>query len=974
MLKKLFFLGFIFFNFFSAYSQEPDELVFGKTLEKTIAKGEVQRFKLTLKANQFARLELQQKGIVVFLDVLEGSQNRIIRANRPLNHFSRKIVSVLAEREREYTVEITPLPNQPVHGNQYSIKILELRNSNPADQLQIKAEKAFLNISDGYVPLAEREEFFRNLEELVSTFEKTQDHWYQSLALIVLGRAYALHNNRKKGIEYYQRSLDLQQAKNVNEQGFESLALSSIGVAYNFIGEPQLALDYLHRSLTIEKSIGNKDRESDILNAIGNVYLETGSYQKALFFYQQAVSLINLPNARIRKNMGIAYAGLGEYDQALDSFKLSMPNLDLEKPTLLANNSVLHRVAWIYARQGKLEKSKIFYESVLKLYRELGVDHGAAIVLTGLGDVYQKLGNHEKALQVLREAIPLREKGRDQSGEALTRYLIAKVYTDQGKLDEALAEIDKTIQLTEGVRGKILGEESRIEYLSSVFDYYELQIEILFRLHQKNPNQRSDEKAFQVSEKVRARSIIELLNFSNADIKQGISAELQQKEQELQNRINELARVKTEENSESRKGNEDYDGTLNKLFSEISEVRTEIRRQSPQYAALTQNLPPVDLEYLQDKILDPETLLLEYKLGKERSFVWAVTKKSFVMYELPKQEVIESKAKEFYSLITNRNFKPTETPLERQTRLKETEEKLPIVAKELSQLILSPVEKESLKKRIVIVADGSLQYIPFAALKLGNKYLVENSEIINLPSATFLNELRKKEQVKEESKKLLAVLADPVFDKNDSRFSVSQNSASSESVLPRLLFSRQEANAIASIVPKNELFLALDFKANKTNATSQTLSNYRIIHFATHGVLDSEHPELSGLIFSMLDQKGGPQNGFLRLHEIYNLRLPADLIVLSGCQTGLGKEVRGEGLIGLTRGFMYAGALRVAASLWQIDDSATAELMKYFYTALITEKRTPAEALRQAQLQMLTQKRWQNPYFWAGFTIQGDWK
>ena len=158
-------------------------------------------------------------------------------------------------------------------------------------------------------------------------------------------------------------------------------------------GEPQLALDYLQRSLTIDKNVGNKDRESDILNAIGNVYLETSSYQKALLYYQQAVSLSDLPNARIRKNIGIAYAGLGEYDQALVTFKSSTPNLDLEKPTLLSNNSVLQRVAWIYAKQGKLEKAKIFYESVLKLYRERGIEYGVAVVLTGLGDVYYKLND-----------------------------------------------------------------------------------------------------------------------------------------------------------------------------------------------------------------------------------------------------------------------------------------------------------------------------------------------------------------------------------------------------------------------------------------------------------------------------------------------------------------------------------------------------------------------------------------------------
>jgi CHAT domain-containing protein len=154
---------------------------------------------------------------------------------------------------------------------------------------------------------------------------------------------------------------------------------------------------------------------------------------------------------------------------------------------------------------------------------------------------------------------------------------------------------------------------------------------------------------------------------------------------------------------------------------------------------------------------------------------------------------------------------------------------------------------------------------------------------------------------------------------------------------------------------------------------SEELSKYRIIHFATHGVLDLEHPELSGIVLSMVDEKGQPQDGYLRLHDIYNLNLPAELVVLSACQTGIGKQVRGEGLIALTRGFMYAGAKSVLASLWKVDDAATSELMAEFYKQMFTNKLKPAAALRAAQVKMSHQKRWQSPYYWAGFFLQGEW-
>jgi CHAT domain-containing protein len=192
--------------------------------------------------------------------------------------------------------------------------------------------------------------------------------------------------------------------------------------------------------------------------------------------------------------------------------------------------------------------------------------------------------------------------------------------------------------------------------------------------------------------------------------------------------------------------------------------------------------------------------------------------------------------------------------------------------------------------------------------------------------------------------------------------------------LSRLPFSREEAEAILSYAPSGTALKALSFRASRATATSSDLGKHRIVHFATHGFLNSEHPELSGLVFSLVDEQGRPQDGFLRLHDVYNLRLGTDLVVLSACQTALGKQVRGEGLVGLTRGFMHAGAPRVVASLWQVNDLATAELMKLFYRGMLKDGMRPAAALRVAQLELFKQKRRAAPYFWSGFVIQGDWR
>ena len=175
-----------------------------------------------------------------------------------------------------------------------------------------------------------------------------------------------------------------------------------------------------------------------------------------------------------------------------------------------------------------------------------------------------------------------------------------------------------------------------------------------------------------------------------------------------------------------------------------------------------------------------------------------------------------------------------------------------------------------------------------------------------------------------------------------------------------------------SVAPSQQTMQALDFQASRGTALSPDLAQYRIVHFATHGLLDSEHPEFSGLVFSLVNSRGGPQDGFVGLEDVYNMNLNADLVVLSACKTGLGKEIQGEGLVGLTRGFMYAGAPQIVASLWSVDDEATAALMGRFYQALEQKKLSPAAALRLAQIETLMQKRWNDPYYWAGFVIHGD--
>jgi len=382
-----------------------------------------------------------------------------------------------------------------------------------------------------------------------------------------------------------------------------------------------------------------------------------------------------------------------------------------------------------------------------------------------------------------------------------------------------------------------------------------------------------------------------------------------------------------------------------------------------------------------------------------------------------------------YSLVTVRSQRQRgESAWQWQQRIRRAETQWPETARQLSQMILAPVATQLGSNQLLIVADGALQYVPFGMLPepvasppwsdvsgqiashrppvtARQPPLIVNHEIVSLPSASALAIQRHELAGRTPAPKTLAVIADPVFDRSDARLSKrtttgNDNAAPSTRsfddersiehlaeaaddstkgttrnlVIPRLPFTNQEANSLLALAPKDAAFSALGLQANRAAVLNAALNNYRYVHFATHGVIDTERPGLSSLLLSMVDENGKPQDGFLRANDIYNLKLPADLVVLSACQTGLGKEIRGEGLVGLTRGFMYAGAARVVVSLWSVNDQATAELMTRFYQRMLKQRQRPAAALRAAQVEMWRQPQWHAPFYWAAFTLQGEWR
>jgi CHAT domain-containing protein/Tfp pilus assembly protein PilF len=833
--------------------------------------------------------------------------------------------------------------------------------------------------------------------------QKALDYYSQSLPLTRSvgnrrGEATILNNiglvydnlgEKQKALEYYSQSLPLTRA--VGNRSGEASTLNNIGLVYDNLGEKQKALDYYSQSLPLYRAVGNRSGEATTLTNIGAVYSALGEKQKALEYFSQSQTLSRAVGDRTQEavtlnNIGLVYSDLGEKQKALDYYSQSLP-LTRALGNRTGEAVTLNNIGLLYSNLGENQKALDYYSQSLSLKRAVGDRGGEASTLNNIGLVYYDLGEQQKALEYFSQSLPLSRAVGDRSGEAVTLHNIADAKRAQGNLTEALTNIESSLKIIESLRTKVASPELRTSYFATVQNYYQFYIDLLMQLHKTQPKSGYDTKAFEASERSRARSLLELLQEANADIRQGVAPELLQKERNLQQQLDALEKRRIEVLSRPNRTpaqEAELEKQRQTLIAQYQDIQTQIRTTSPRYAALTQP-QPLTLAQIQQQILDQNTILLQYSLGKERSYLWAITKTSISTYELPKAADIETAARNFRDAVTDPRYRDI------RNRVAEANNAL-------SQIILQPVAAQLGQKRLLIVGDGVLNYLPFAALSLpgksgenGNPPLIVDHEIVLLPSASTLGILRQNYADRQPPTRTLAILADPVFSGNDERIKNPSSATTEQAVesanpglnrsrgnnnvqFNRLKFTRQEAQIIQALVPANSRTESLDFAASRATATSPNLSQYKIVHFATHGLVNSTHPELSGIVMSLVDEKGHPLNGFLRLTDIFNLKLAAELVVLSACQTGLGQNIQGEGMVGLTRGFMYAGAKRVVVSLWSVDDEGTATLMSSFYQGMLQKGLTPAAALRAAQLELWKQEQWHSPYYWAAFTLQGEWR
>jgi CHAT domain-containing protein len=1003
-------------------AQESISLEPGKPVERELSGGKSHSYKITMISGQYLHLVVEQRGIDVAMELFTPDGKKIREADIWRATVGAEAISVIAEATGAYIIEMRSTEKTAQKGR-YQVKIDELREATAEDKYRVAADALSLEadlLTRG--TLEERRKGIEKYQEALELYRRAGASSEEAETLRSIGVTHQSLGEIQKALEKYSEALPI--LRTIADRREEGAILNDIGLAYRSLGETQKALEKYSEALPILRALGDRQGEAATLHNIGAAYRSLGETQKALDKFSEALPIFRTVGdrrgeANTLNIIGLVYDSLGEPQKALDKLNEALPIRraigDRGGEAVTLNN-----IGTVYDSLGEMQKALDKYNEALPIRRAIGDRGGEAATLNNIGAAYRSLGEMQKALDKFNEALSIRRAIGERSQEAQSLLRIAQVEQQSGNLTLAHQTIEQAISIIESMRANISGQGLRVSFFASRQEFYQSYIDILIQMQRQNPAAAFDSLALEVSERARARSLLELLTESRADIRQGVDGSLLERERSLQQLLNGKAAAQFAllNRKHTPAQAEAFAKEIASLTTEYEELKGQIRARSPRYAALTQP-QPLSLAEIQEQVLDPDTMLLEYSLGDNASHLFVVSQTSITSHQLPKRTEIEAATRRVRELLTAPQPQPGDTEAKYQARVKEAREGYWTQAAELSRMLLGPAASRLGNKRLAIVADGALQYIPFAALTApspGNdggqnsgaepQPLFVEHEIVSLPSASTLATLRRETAGRKPAEKSLAVLADPVFTDDDARVKrdvgkvrakEKTRSADSNEIdiasLPvvrsgretgvigaeggfgRLISTRREAEAISALVPERERMQALDFEASRTTALRPELGEYRIVHFATHGMLNNVHPELSGIVLSLVDKEGHQQDGFLRLQDIYNSKLPAELVALSACQTGLGKEIKGEGLIGLARGFMYAGAPRIVASLWKVDDRATSELMKRFYQGMLgPEALRPAAALRQAQLSIWKEKQWREPYYWAAFVLQGEWK
>jgi CHAT domain-containing protein/tetratricopeptide (TPR) repeat protein len=747
----------------------------------------------------------------------------------------------------------------------------------------------------------------------------------ESMCLDNLGVYYLKTENYAKALaccdEAYEIALKIGYVQGQNE------VLTNFGIIYNDIGNYDKALEYLEKALALdEKAFGPAYAAID-LNNIGANHRKRGllsgnrqDFARALEYYEKAYALIeNSKDAKMRirvlNNLGTVNTDLGRYPEALAKFNLS-----------------------------------------LKLAEQISDSEALGFILNNVGIVYYALADYETSTKYFQKAVDLGLKV--DSGRILWEAFLdlANSTKKLGRTDEALANYRSSIAVIENVRSSLGLEELKASFFGTnkrIEAYYGL-IDLLVRLHQASPAAGRDAEAFAVLEKAKARAFLDSFEVAQIAVSRGIDARLTNEENRINGEIAALyKKLLTPDLSPDQK--KDIADRLGRSEAEYEKFKREVRAADPAYADL--KYPEIiTAAEARASLLDDSTAVLAYAVGKDSSFGFALTKGALRVFPLAPRKDLLPKVAAYLRAISDKDGRDFSA------------------GRDLYAELVAPAALPSSVRSLIVVPDDALAYLPFDTLQTPDgKWLIERCAVSYAPSLSSLREIRQRAALRTTPppKDLLA-LGDPYYGKNESASgpaAPSQDYFSSGFVFPRLKFSGTEVQRIAALFPPKRTDVFVREQASERTLKRLNLDDYQIIHIAAHGLINDQNPMRSAVVLAQ--DPDSPDDGFLQMREIYNLRMRADLVVLSACRSGRGQLVRGEGLEGLSRAFFYSGASAVMMSLWEVDDRAGARFMERFYGFL--RQGTPiADALRRAKLEMIGGKEAAHPYYWAGMVVSGE--
>lgn len=796
-------------------------------------------------------------------------------------------------------------------------------------------------------------------------------------AWVNVGRAYDVLGEPAKALAAYSHAEQLYPVTG-DELGL-ARTLNNRGVLARQLGLYEEALDLYGRSLALFEKLGERRWRARSLGNLGLLFAELGDFERARQHLERALAAWRELGDRAGESVALTQLGrnwglAGDAAQSAGHYRQALL-IDRQGGSRRAQALSLAGLAGALSDGGAPADALPLFGEAIGLLRAEGDRANLAYILCKQGEAAHAAGRPGEAAAALAESLQLARANGLRATEVCAEKETAGLLSRQGDEPGALIHLEAALAVADGLRRELISPELRASYSRIEREAHERHVAIWMALDRAEPGGGFASRALEASERARARTFVELLAEARADLRAGVSPE---KAARLASAVQRLAAKNERALAAAADERTRLESEMLEIEREVDRLETEIRRENPRWAELER--PPALSAEAMRGLLDPDSVLLVYFLAEERSFLFRVEPAQVEAFELGPRREIEAAARRFYQELASPGREP------------------PAAGAEVARLVLGPLAGRLDGRRLVVVPDGALAYLPFGALPLpaasapslasgasvasaasaasaapgGPELLMDGRSVVHLPSIAALALLRSAAG-RPPAPRPLAIFADPLYDEADPRIAraVGEPAPAAAARWPRLPGTRREAETIAALIPGAAV--AEGYAARRDEVLGDRLADFRMVHFATHGSIDAARPALSGLVLSTFDPQGRPIEGMLRLGDIYNLRLSADLVVLSGCRTALGEEIRGEGLVGITRGFFYAGARRVLASLWPVEDFATAALMQSFYRSLAAGER-PETALRIAQRELREQRRTRDPRAWAAFVLLGDWR